>query len=428
MKNKKKKRDKKAASTSNSGSSPRSVPDLVVAPSATFTTSTTFVLPTASNCGVQEKRKVKENGEKIFECIFMCNGKTKPECYRNCVFGLPAGKLEVVKKIKPGTKIFLFDFNLKLLYGIYKAISEGELDLEPTAFNGKFPAQVRFKIIKDCLPLNESAFRNAIKDNYQGFKFNQELSKKQFPFDVGENSNSLFSLFNVQTYAAAAPTVPNVAPPRSFPGHSQRSGNRYLSGFHHSEALVARSGHVNPHLLHKPYEPETPMAHIQSSIESLGSNQQAAHHHTADPHYLTEAHKAYLPEKASSSAHDLYQRYGVRMRQRELLVMEVSTIHHNCQSPKEIASQPEKITSHYYSQNDPPAAPYHSSQTHAIMPPYAVALSSGAAYYASPTTEGMNLAYADPLQRLLPGSSSLIQANISVSSCYSFTGVAPTYH
>ncbi|WRX14668.1 hypothetical protein QQP08_007155 [Theobroma cacao] len=170
------------------------------------------------------------------------------------------------------------------------------------------------------------------------------------------------------------------------------------------------------------------MAHIQSSIESLGSNQQAAHHHTADPHYLTEAHKAYLPEKASSSAHDLYQRYGVRMRQRELLVMEVSTIHHNCQSPKEIASQPEKITSHYYSQNDPPAAPYHSSQTHAIMPPYAVALSSGAAYYASPTTEGMNLAYADPLQRLLPGSSSLIQANISVSSCYSFTGVAPTYH
>lgn len=232
----------------------------------------------------------------------------------------------------------------------------------------------------------------------------------------------------MQTYAAAAPTVPNVAPPRSFPGHSQRSGNRYLSGFHHSEALVARSGHVNPHLLHKPYEPETPMAHIQSSIESLGSNQQAAHHHTADPHYLTEAHKAYLPEKASSSAHDLYQRYGVRMRQRELLVMEVSTIHHNCQSPKEIASQPEKITSHYYSQNDPPAAPYHSSQTHAIMPPYAVALSSGAAYYASPTTEGMNLAYADPLQRLLPGSSSLIQANISVSSCYSFTGVAPTYH
>ena len=41
---------------------------------------------------------------------------------------------------------------------------------------------MRFNIFKDCLPLPESAFKHAIKDNYQGYKFRQELSGKQVWF------------------------------------------------------------------------------------------------------------------------------------------------------------------------------------------------------------------------------------------------------
>ena len=74
--------------------------------------------------------------------IFMCNGRTKPECYMYRVFGLPAGRREVIEKIKRGMKLFLFDYDSKCLYGVYEATTAGKLNWEATAFGGKFPAQV----------------------------------------------------------------------------------------------------------------------------------------------------------------------------------------------------------------------------------------------------------------------------------------------
>ncbi|XP_061357126.1 uncharacterized protein LOC133301510 isoform X2 [Gastrolobium bilobum] len=142
------------------------------------------------------------NHEKLSGFIFMCNSATKPDCYRYRVFGLPAGRKDVVEKINPGTYLFLFDTDVKLLYGPYIATSTGKLKLEPLAFGRKFPAQVRFKVYVDCLPLPENCFKHAIRDNYQknNNKFNPELNIRQV--------RSLLELFRPLHVSSTAPTHP----------------------------------------------------------------------------------------------------------------------------------------------------------------------------------------------------------------------------
>ncbi|KAH0661276.1 hypothetical protein KY284_026207 [Solanum tuberosum] len=131
--------------------------------------------PESSRRKSSAKKKANSMG-----MIFMCNSETKKDCYRYKVLGLPANKKETVEKIYKGMRLFLYDIDLKLMYGIYKAAGRGGCNIQPKAFNSQFPSQVRFTVLEECLPLAEETFRQAIKKNYytRG-KFHCQLSSEQ---------------------------------------------------------------------------------------------------------------------------------------------------------------------------------------------------------------------------------------------------------
>lgn len=188
--------------------------------------------------------------------IFMCNGNTKADCYKYRVFGLPSARMNILEKIKPCMRLFLYDFDMKLLYGVYVAASDGRLAIEPAAFGGRFSAQVRFEILRDCIPLPESIFKPAIADNYKGSsKFRQELSGRQVA-----NLISLFRPVAEPSPGVSGSLMPNtVGPatilPRSSEIRAQTASelsheyNQYLARLNHADQGAASTiRHVEPGL------------------------------------------------------------------------------------------------------------------------------------------------------------------------------------
>ncbi|XP_057982557.1 uncharacterized protein LOC131167719 [Malania oleifera] len=317
--------------------------------------------------------------------IFLCNGQTKPECFRFRVFGLPATRIEVVEKIKPNMKLFLFDFSLKLLYGIYVAASSGGLGLEPAAFGGKFPAQVRFEILGDCLPLPESAFKHIIKDNYNGAsKFRQEVSSEQV--------NKLVSLFHPITASPITPQLPNVV---SLPPNIEEEAES--PGLHPlGDQYVARTQLIKtegapkfqdvqlaaPHSSYDPRSLERCLVFARRAAESL--------HHLrvgslpyCDPCY-SEAYQTVLPQEKS------YGRYpSVLAKSRQAIVPQYGSANKHANHNLAVAATDARVQ--YTPRSLLPQDPSYVSAT--SMPPKFPSSSKMAVYWTTEDTNAASIPY-----------------------------------
>ncbi|KAI3965786.1 hypothetical protein MKX01_010743 [Papaver californicum] len=141
-------------------------------------------------------------GPSFFGAIFMCNRRTKQECFERSLFGLPSSQAHFVNKVKYGMVLFLFEYEERKLYGVFRANSDGAMNIKPNAFksSGKqFPAQVSFRSQWKCHPVSESEFRDAVKDNY--------YTKEKFGFGLSEDQvHKLLLLFSTRIKDSSLPS------------------------------------------------------------------------------------------------------------------------------------------------------------------------------------------------------------------------------
>ncbi|KAI5013522.1 hypothetical protein ZWY2020_035775 [Hordeum vulgare] len=110
--------------------------------------------------------------------IFICSGETRPECFRYRVLGLPRGRLDAVSGSGAAPRSSSTTSTPSTYTGP-TVDSDGGLALEPVAFQGRYPAQVKFVIDGDFMPIPESSVRSAISENYSRGKFWPELTFTQ---------------------------------------------------------------------------------------------------------------------------------------------------------------------------------------------------------------------------------------------------------
>ncbi|KAK9699980.1 hypothetical protein RND81_08G208500 [Saponaria officinalis] len=144
--------------------------------------------------------------------IFVCKKTTFNECFSKKLFGLPGAHFAYVQKVTPGMPLFLFNCTDRKLFGIFEAVSSGQMNIDKRAWTSDaseltpFPAQVRMKIRMSCLPLVEEQFKPILIKNY----FNQQ-DPHLFWFELDQNqTQGLTSLLSANPFNQSTSDQPSV--------------------------------------------------------------------------------------------------------------------------------------------------------------------------------------------------------------------------
>ncbi len=90
--------------------------------------------------------------------IMLANMLTEQECIERNLFGDKAKRFNDLDEIKPRDIGFLLNIDRDELLGVFRACSEVQYDIEPKAWKGKFPAQVRVELVGPLMRISDAAY------------------------------------------------------------------------------------------------------------------------------------------------------------------------------------------------------------------------------------------------------------------------------
>jgi len=85
--------------------------------------------------------------------IFTCSNKTESECFERLLFGTDRIYGPVVIRVRKDDLLFLVNMDTDTLYGVFKAVSDGGFKIVPEAWKGRYPYQVRVKILGEIIKI-----------------------------------------------------------------------------------------------------------------------------------------------------------------------------------------------------------------------------------------------------------------------------------
>lgn len=88
--------------------------------------------------------------------VFVCTNDTESECLKDALFGSGKAYGSAVLRIKKGDVLFLHNLDKDVLYGVYRAASDGSVGIQPEAWHGKYPYQVKIEIPTNMLKLSNA--------------------------------------------------------------------------------------------------------------------------------------------------------------------------------------------------------------------------------------------------------------------------------
>lgn len=89
--------------------------------------------------------------------MLACGESTEAECLTRMLFGTDRTYGPVVIRIRKGDLLFLNNIETDSLHGVFRAVTDGGFNIEPKAWKGRYPYQVRVETLGDKITLNNAA-------------------------------------------------------------------------------------------------------------------------------------------------------------------------------------------------------------------------------------------------------------------------------
>jgi transitional endoplasmic reticulum ATPase len=146
----------------------------------------------------------------ITPCFFMlCRDSTENECLEKGLFGDKQWLLPHLKSIKKGDIGFLLNVSKDQLLGIFAAEGEAKLNIDPNAWGGKFPVQVKVKLLGELQRIKKAT------DKLEKIIELKEIKRDPYPYKIPskntygpEITEKVLSLFDTSELQRAAVPQP----------------------------------------------------------------------------------------------------------------------------------------------------------------------------------------------------------------------------